>query len=62
MPRLGADYRASRVRRTDETTWREDGFNGYAWLFASADTSLFRFRVSRSSDIAEKLFGTGPDP
>jgi transposase len=62
MPRLADEYRAGRVRRADETTWREDGFNGYAWLFASADTSRFRFRVSRSSDIPREVFGGEPLP
>jgi len=62
MARLVADYRASGVRRADETTWRENGFNGYAWLFATTDVSLFRFRVSRSSEIPKEVLGTEPLP
>jgi len=57
IPRLVSEYRTSCVRRADETTWREDGLNGYAWLFATADLSLFRFRVSRSSKIPGEVLG-----
>jgi len=60
--RVLSDYRANPVRRADETTWREDGFNGYAWLFAADDVSLFRFRVSRSSKIPKEVLGTKPLP
>jgi transposase len=62
IPRLVAEYRAARVRRADETTWREDGLNGYAWLFATDRLSIFRFRVSRSSKIPGELLGDRPLP
>lgn len=62
LARLIQDYRRELMRRADETTWREDGFNGYAWLFATAATSLFRFRVSRSSKIPKEVLGTDPLP
>ncbi len=32
---LIARYRDSPVKHTDETGWRTDGKNGYAWLFAT---------------------------
>jgi transposase len=58
MPRLVSDYRTNQVRRADETGWRDDGYNGYAWLFATSDVSLFRFRSNRSSEIPKEVFGT----
>ena len=60
MERLVSDYRKNPIRRADETTWREDGHNGYAWLFATDDLSLFRFRVSRSAEVAKEVLGTDP--
>ena len=55
--RLVEDYRRAKVKHGDETGWRNDGQNGYAWLFTSRDTSIFRFRKSRSAKIAQDVFG-----
>ena len=60
MGRLVSDYRGNPIRRADETTWREDGHNGYTWLFATDDLSLFRFRVSRSADVPKEVLGSDP--
>lgn len=60
MPRLLNDYRHNSVRRADETTWREDGYNGYTWLFAASDVSIFRFRVTRSGKVPAEVFGAKP--
>ena len=61
-PRLVDDYRRADVRRADETSWREDGHNGYAWLFATSDTSVFRFRVTRSAEVPKEVFGADELP
>jgi transposase len=50
-------YRHAPVKHADETPWRNDGANGYAWLFATADLSLFRFRPSRSAAVVREVFG-----
>ncbi len=60
--RLVLEYRASPVKHADETGWRNDGHNGYAWLFATATISIFRFRSTRSASVAQEVFGTGPLP
>jgi len=52
------EYRRARVKHADETGWRNDGHNGYAWLFCTALISLFRFRQSRSASVAKEVFGT----
>jgi len=55
--RLVEQYRRAPVKHADETTWRNDGGNGYAWLFATKDMSLFRFRPTRSASVAREVFG-----
>lgn len=55
-----ADYRQAPVKHADETGWRTDGCNGYAWLFCSAQISLFRFRQTRSGQVAQDVLGDKP--
>jgi transposase len=55
--RLLREYRRAPVKHADETSWRNDGLNGYAWLFCTALVSLFRFRQSRSAKVALEVFG-----
>jgi transposase len=50
-------YRDAPVKQADETGWRTDGQNGYAWLFCTDLISLYRFRRSRSARIAQEVFG-----
>jgi len=56
------DYRQAPVKHADETGWRTDGRNGYAWLFCTPTLSLFRFRQSRSAQVAQQVFGPAPLP
>ena len=57
IERLARDYRRAPVKHADETGWRTDGHNGYAWLFCTETISLFRFRQSRSGQIAQQVLG-----
>ena len=57
LARLLLEYRRALVKHADETGWRNDGLNGYAWLFCTALISLFRFRQSRSGSVAREVFG-----
>lgn len=57
-PRLLLEYRRAPVKHADETGWRTDGHNGYAWVFCTEQVSLFRFRQSRSASVAKEVFGT----
>lgn len=57
VEKLVEQYRRSPVKHADETGWRTDGRNGYAWLFATRAMSIFRFRQSRSSAVAAEVFG-----
>lgn len=60
--KLIEEYRQAKVKHADETGWRNDGHNGYAWLFTSKDTAIYRFRKSRSGKIAQEIFGDSQLP
>ena len=57
IDKLIEEYRQAPVKHADETSWRTDGQNGYAWLFCTPHTSLFRFRKTRSASVAREVFG-----
>ena len=62
IPKLIEHYRLSQAKHADETSWRTDGQNGYVWLFATDQISLFLFRKSRSSKIPQMVLGEKPLP
>jgi transposase len=55
--RLVQEYRDAPVKHADETGWRTDGKNGYVWLFATPDLSLFQFGKSRSGKVPQAVLG-----
>lgn len=57
VERLLEQYRREPVKHADETGWRTDGQNGYAWLFATPELSIFRFRQTRSAAVVREVFG-----
>lgn len=59
-PYLIEEFRKSTVRHADETGWRTDGHSGYAWLFCNSVISIFEFRDTRSSRVANEIIGTKP--
>lgn len=54
---LIAEYRQASVKHADETGWRTNGHNGYAWLFATPRLSLFLFRQTRAASVPQQVFG-----
>jgi len=56
------DYRQTLVKFADETKWRNDGNNGYVWLFSISQISIYRIRPTRSSSVAAEVLGTAPLP
>jgi hypothetical protein len=56
------EYRSAPVKHADETGWRTEGQNGYAWLFATEKLSVFQFRQSRSAAVTRAVFGQNPLP
>lgn len=57
MNSLIVEYRNAAVKHADETGWRNNGNNGYAWLFSTPDTAIFRLRKTRSGQIALEMLG-----
>jgi transposase len=57
---LVQEYRNAEVKHADETGWRTDGKNGYVWLFATNNLSIFQFGKTRSSKVPQAVFGTDP--
>jgi transposase len=55
--RLIQEYRQAPVKHADETGWRTNGHNGYAWLFATPRLSLFLFRHTRAASVPQQVFG-----
>jgi transposase len=60
--RLIERYRTASVKHADETGWRNNGQNGYAWLFTTPEESIFRFRATRSAKVPKEVFGEDPLP
>lgn len=56
--RLITQYRKEPVKHADETGWRSDGDNGYAWLFCSRNISIFRFEDNRSGRVRQTILGS----
>lgn len=54
---LTEQYRQAPVKHADETGWRINGKNGYAWLFATETLSIFQFKSTRSSKVPQAVFG-----
>jgi len=50
-------YRLAPVKHADETGWRTNGKNGYAWLFCTPEISIFRIRNTRSAKVPHDVFG-----
>lgn len=55
--KLIENYRKAPVKHADETGWRTNGKNGYAWLFATPELSIFQFENTRSSRVPKAVFG-----
>ncbi|MBI2363822.1 MAG: IS66 family transposase [Deltaproteobacteria bacterium] len=60
LPPLVQQYRHAPVRHADETGWRTDGKNGYAWLYCTPTLSLFLFRSTRSASVPKEVLGEKP--
>jgi len=57
MEALKSAYRQDAVKHADETSWRNDGQSGYAWLFCTTVLSIFLFKNTRSSSVPKGLLG-----
>jgi len=55
-------FRQSQVKHADETSWKCDGVNGYAWLFTNSSVAVHCFAHARSRSVVDKIFGDKPLP
>lgn len=62
MDALVGEYRRASVRHADETSWRNDGQSGYAWLFCTLALSVFLFKNTRAASVPKGIFGEEPLP
>jgi transposase len=58
--RLIRDFRAAPVRFADETSWRTDGANTWAWLFGTTQLSVYCFRPTRAGTVPADILGPKP--
>src|ERR1051326_6195744 len=49
--------RGSPIVNGDETSWREDGLNGYVWSFSTDHVRYYIYRKSRSATVAKEVLG-----
>ncbi len=61
VEKLKTEYQKAVVKHADETGWRTDGKNGYAWLFCTVDLSLFKFGETREGQVARDMLGSTPE-
>src|SRR5205085_2336788 len=54
---LKQQIRGSPVVNGDETTWRENGRNGYVWSFSTGRLRYFVYRQSRASSVVKEVLG-----
>jgi transposase len=55
--RLIEAVKAAPVKHADETTWPVNGKNGWAWLFATKDISVFVMEPTRAAVVPKRVFG-----
>ena len=56
---IGAHIRTAPVVGADETSLRENGVSGYAWLARTDTASLFRIERSRGAWVIDDMLGEG---
>ena len=49
--------RAGPFLNADETGWRENGKNGYAWSFSNTEVEYFVCQRNRSAEVAKEVLG-----
>ena len=57
VERLFGTIRSSPLAQGDESTWRTDGKNGYAWVFIAGNAVAFKCGVTRASAVAKEALG-----
>lgn len=65
--RLGEKYkkliqeiRKGKFKHADETTWRVEGQNVWAWLFATPESVIYTIEETRGKGVPQKILGQNP--
>lgn len=65
--RLGEKYkkliqeiRKGKFKHADETTWRIEGQNVWAWLFATPESIIYTIEETRGKGVPQKILGKNP--
>jgi transposase len=54
---IKAQIQKSPAAQADETTWREDGINGYVWSVSTPTLRYFEYHHSRAGEVVKSLIG-----
>jgi transposase len=57
VQQLKAQVRASPASQADETSWRENGKNGYIWSVNTPTIRYYEYHQSRSGQVVKELLG-----
>ena len=57
VQQLKAQVRASPATQADETSWRENGKNGYVWSVNTATIRYYEYHQSRAGKVVKELLG-----
>jgi transposase len=55
------EIRDAPVKHADETSWRIDGENGYAWLFSTPTAAYYTIEETRGKGVPEETLGPAPN-
>lgn len=55
-----SNIRASSVKHADETSWRVEGQNAWAWAFATQEAVLYTIEETRGKGIPNRVLGDNP--
>lgn len=54
------EIRAAPRKHADETSWRTNGVNGWAWLFATDTAALYTIEETRGKGVPERILNGSP--
>lgn len=55
-----SEIRAASVKHADETSWRIEGQNSWAWVFTTRKATLYTIEETRGKGIPERILGEYP--
>ena len=59
--RILQEIRDAPVKHADETSWRIDGMNAWAWLFATQKAAYYTIEETRGGGVPDAILGPAPN-